>query len=193
MIPISLILFAYFLGSISSAVVICKFFRLPDPRTQGSNNPGATNVLRIGGRLPALLTLLGDALKAVIPVLVLKAFGFSPVWQLAGLSAAFIGHLFPCFFCFRGGKGVATLLGGLWAFSWPLGAGFVGTWLLAVAIFRVSALGAICASLLTPVFAYGLTADPVIVLILTGLVLLLLWRHKSNIQGLFKSGQKNQS
>src|SRR5690349_11346528 len=105
------ILIAYLFGSISSAIIVCKLMRLPDPRSQGSRNPGATNVLRIGGKKPAIITLLGDTVKGVIPVLLARWYGF-PDDVLAFVAfAAFLGHIFPIYFRFEGGKGVATMLG----------------------------------------------------------------------------------
>ena len=111
MISVALVIAAYLLGSISSAIVVCRLMRLPDPRTQGSNNPGATNVLRIGGKKPAAITLVGDSLKGLIPMLLGHALGVGPLALAAIGLAAFLGHLYPLFFGFQGGKGVATALG----------------------------------------------------------------------------------
>src|SRR5258708_38140208 len=109
---------SYLIGSISSAIIVCKIMRLPDPRTQGSHNPGATNVLRIGGKKAAVITLFGDLLKGVIPVLAAKCLNFDALTLSLIAFAAFIGHIFPIFFRFEGGKGVATALGCLLALNW---------------------------------------------------------------------------
>src|SRR5688572_5458409 len=124
------ITFAYLIGSLSTAIITCKLLQLPDPRTQGSGNPGTTNVLRIGGKKAALITLMGDVLKGVIPVLCAKAYGFDITALNAIALAAFLGHLFPIFFHFQGGKGVATAWGCLTALYWPLGIALVLTWLI---------------------------------------------------------------
>ena len=125
LIDIALVIGAYVLGSISSAILVCRLMRLPDPRTLGSNNPGATNVLRIGGakaKTAAAITLFGDSAKGLLPMLVAHALDVGP-WTLAAVGlAAFIGHLYPVFFGFRGGKGVATALGVQFGLAWPIGA-----------------------------------------------------------------------
>ena len=121
MLEIILIIGAYLLGSLSTAIITCKLMGLPDPRTQGSHNPGATNVLRYGGKKVAAITLMGDCIKGVLPVLLANSLDFSPlVLSLTGL-AVFLGHLYPLFFQFKGGKGVATSLGVLLAIAWPVG------------------------------------------------------------------------
>src|SRR3990167_5067564 len=134
------IIIAYLFGSISSAILVCKIMGLPDPRTEGSRNPGATNVLRIGGKKAAAITLLGDMLKGVIPVLAAKWYGLDSLGLALVTFAAFIGHLFPVFFRLEGGKGVATLLGCLLALSLPAGLCWIATWLLMAAILRYSSL-----------------------------------------------------
>src|ERR1700722_7147497 len=129
------IIIAYLFGSISSAIVTCKLMGLPDPRTQGSGNPGATNVLRIGGKKAAIITLVGDVLKGVIPVLAAKFYGFDTLSLSFITFAAFIGHLYPVFFKFEGGKGVATSFGCLIALAWPIGLSLMLTWILMAVIF----------------------------------------------------------
>ena len=177
---------AYFTGSISSAIIICKLMGLPDPREQGSGNPGATNVMRIGGKKAAAMTLLGDLLKGLLPVYLAKELGVSVELIAITGVAAFLGHLYPVFFKFAGGKGVATSIGVLLGFSWVLGAAFVGTWLLIYKIGKISSLSALCASILSPIYAWYIVGD----LYLTGaavfMMLLLLWRHRSNIRRLIK-------
>ena len=186
---------AYLMGSLSSAILVCRIMGLPDPRTQGSNNPGATNVLRIGGKKAALITLLGDMLKGVIPVLIAKWYGFAPPAIALIAFGAFLGHLYPIFFRFEGGKGVATALGCLLALSWPVGLCWVGTWLLAAALFRYSSLAAIIASLLAPLYIWFFTHQPVYVIVIAFMGVLLILRHRSNIRKLLqrresKIGQK---
>lgn len=139
-------LFAYLLGSLSSAIIVCKLARLPDPRTQGSGNPGASNVLRIGGKRLAGIVLLGDLLKGWIPVILAKFFGL-PFACLAWIAFfAFIGHLFPIFFGFRGGKGVATALGGLLALAWPIGLIGLLSWCVILLLFRYISVASMISS-----------------------------------------------
>ena len=186
---ILLVLFAYLLGSISSAILVSRLFGLPDPRTGGSGNPGATNVLRLGGKKAAALTLLGDSLKGLVPVLVAQAAGADVgTLSLVGL-AAFLGHLYPVFFRFHGGKGVATAFGVMVGVSWPVGLGVLLTWLTMAFVFRVSSLSALTAAVLAPAFAAWLDR-PYLALVLA-LCALLIWRHRSNIQKLL-SGEEDK-
>jgi glycerol-3-phosphate acyltransferase PlsY len=175
---------AYLIGSISSAIIICRLMGLPDPREQGSGNPGATNVMRIGGKKAAAITLLGDLLKGLIPVYSAGLLGL-PVELLSIIGlAAFMGHLYPVFFKFEGGKGVATSIGVLLGFSWLLGFAFIATWLLIYKIGKISSLSALFASVLSPVYAWFITGDVYMVGASIVMMLFLLWRHKSNIQRL---------
>jgi len=175
---------AYIVGSISSAIIICRLMGLPDPREQGSGNPGATNVMRIGGKKAAAITLLGDLLKGFIPVYVANLLAVSAdLLAIIGL-AAFMGHLYPVFFRFKGGKGVATSIGGLLGFSWLLGFAFIGTWLLIYKVGKISSLSALCASILSPLYAWFMLGDVYIVGASAIMMVFLLWRHKSNIQRL---------
>ena len=195
LINISLILFAYLLGSISSAVVVCKMMQLEDPRTQSSNNPGATNVLRLYGKKAAIPTLAGDVLKGVIPVVIGKLLN-APDMILAGIGlAAFTGHLFPIFFNFKGGKGVATLVGVLFGTCWILGLAFIGTWLIIAAIFRYSSLASLTATTTAPIctaFVMSSHEDSHWFIASTMLMaILLLWRHTSNIKKLL-NGKENK-
>jgi acyl phosphate:glycerol-3-phosphate acyltransferase len=173
-------LIAYLLGSISSAIVVCKLFNLPDPRTQGSGNPGATNVARIAGKKLAAVVLLGDALKGFIPVYMVHLLFNEPFLTSLVALAAFIGHLYPIFFKFQGGKGVATAFGGLLGFSWPIGGIFAATWLLALAMSRISSTSAIAAMAMATFFSclfYGfIISAPILVM-----CAMLLWRHWDNI------------
>ena len=180
----SLIVAAYLLGSISAAIVTCRLMGLPDPRQVGSKNPGATNVLREGGKKAAIFTLLGDMLKGLLPVLVGHALGVSDA-ILAGIGlAAFIGHLYPVFFGFKGGKGVATALGVLLGFHWGLGLAVLGTWLAVAFISRISSLSALTASLLAPAYAWFITGSEALTIAAGAMTLLVFWRHRSNIRNL---------
>lgn len=174
---------AYLMGSLSSAILICKAFKLPDPRTEGSMNPGATNVLRIGGRLPAALTLVGDILKGYIPVMAAHLFGVEGfVLSLIALMA-FLGHLYPIFFRFQGGKGVATAAGAILALAPMVGLAAIIIWLSVAIIFRYSSLAALMAVITTPVLMlfFGDSAYLLPTLVITvGLV----WKHWGNIQRL---------
>lgn len=173
-------LIAYLFGSLSSAVVVCKLMGLADPRTQGSQNPGATNVLRIGGKKAALLTLSGDILKGFIPVLAARYYGFTPFYLSLVALAAFVGHLYPVFFRFQGGKGVATLLGVTLALSFPLGSALIFTWLATASIFRYSSLAALVMTLCAPFFTwYLLGIDSAAVISIMSVLLII--RHRQNI------------
>jgi glycerol-3-phosphate acyltransferase PlsY len=175
---------AYLLGSLSSAIIVCRLAGLPDPRSGGSGNPGATNVLRLGGKKLAAVTLAGDLLKGLLPVLVAKLLGASPV-LLAGIAcAAFLGHLYPLFFGFRGGKGVATALGVLLGFDWAVGLATVTAWLLVAALFRYSSLAALVALALAPLFVAWRFALLEPTLLFAAMTLLLFWRHRDNIRRL---------
>lgn len=182
----ALVIAAYLLGSISSAIIVCRLLSLPDPRTQGSRNPGATNVLRIGGRKAAAVTLVGDSLKGLLPMVVGHLLGLGPdALAVTGL-AAFLGHLFPIFFGFQGGKGVATALGvqlGLW---WPIGLTVAALWLLVAKGIRISSLSALISMALAPLVVWVLWPEPVLIgmqLVITGI---LIWRHRSNIRNLIQ-------
>lgn len=175
---------AYLLGSLSSAIIVCKLMGLPDPRTQGSRNPGATNVLRIGGKKAAALTLFGDVLKGFLPVLLAKWYGF-PAYVIALIAfAAFLGHLFPIFFRFNGGKGVATAIGCLLALSWPVGLCWIATWLIIALLFRYSSLAALIASLLVPFYIWYFTHNKIYVMTIALMSLILIIRHRRNIANL---------
>jgi glycerol-3-phosphate acyltransferase PlsY len=177
---------AYLLGSLSSAVLVSRVFSLPDPREQGSKNPGATNVLRLGGKKAAAITLLGDAAKGLVPVLLAKSLGAGPwVVGAAGL-AAFVGHLFPVFFGFKGGKGVATALGVLSGFSWLMGLGVLATWIAVAYISKFSSLAALVAAVLAPVYAWLWAGSPALTAVTSVMAALLLWRHRPNIERLLK-------
>ena len=177
------LLAAYCLGSVSFAIVVSRLMRLPDPRTYGSKNPGATNVLRTGKRAAAALTLAGDAGKGWLAVWLAQLYAPEAA-ALAGL-AVFLGHLFPLFHRFKGGKGVATAAGVLFGLDVWLGVGSLATWIVIAAFFRYASLASLVAALFAPFFAWyiGLSYD--MLLVVTSIAALLAWRHKGNIGRLF--------
>ena len=198
--PILAAVVAYLIGSISFAVVVSRAMGLADPRTYGSRNPGATNVLRTGHKGAAVLTLLLDALKGFVPVLVVRLWG--PQWglgdgtvALVGL-AAFLGHLWPVFFHFHGGKGVATAAGVLFGINPWLGAATLLTWIIIAAFFRYSSLASIVSAVFAPFYQLLIWGGGPEAMAITVMGLLLLWRHSGNIKKLFdgtesKLGQKS--
>jgi acyl phosphate:glycerol-3-phosphate acyltransferase len=178
------IVFAYLLGSVSFAVLVSKLMGLPDPHTYGSKNPGATNVLRTGSKVAALLTLIGDSCKGAVAVLLAIAFVTLVPAELALVGlAAFLGHLYPVFHRFRGGKGVATAAGVLLALDWRVGLGTLLTWGIIALFLRYSSLAALVAALFAPLgtaYLLGWQAG-VVVGVMSGFMI---WRHKANIQRL---------
>ncbi|MBS0370913.1 MAG: glycerol-3-phosphate 1-O-acyltransferase PlsY [Proteobacteria bacterium] len=186
---------AYLLGSIPFAVVVSRLFGMADPRTYGSGNPGATNVLRSGNKLAAALTLLGDAFKGWLAVTLAASFAASqgldvPAIAAAGL-VAFLGHLFPIFLGFKGGKGVATAAGVLLGASGWLGLATLGTWLFVAFTFRYSSLAALSAALAAPLFSALLGLDNIWIIAIACMSALLIWRHKDNIKRL-RAGQEGR-
>ncbi len=189
------VLSAYLVGSLSFAVIVSRAMGLSDPRTFGSKNPGATNVLRSGSKTAAVVTLFMDAFKGWLPVMLVKWYGVryglgDGTMAMVGL-AAFVGHLFPVFFRFEGGKGVATALGVLLAFSWILGVASATTWLLIAYFFRYSSLASLGSAVSAPVyyiFGDGVVwaMDKSVVLATSVMSLLLIWRHAENIGRLVK-------
>jgi len=181
---------AYLIGSVCSAIIVCRLMGLPDPREQGSGNPGATNVMRFGGKKAAGITLLGDLLKGLLPVYAANLLGV-PLELLAMTGiAAFMGHLYPVFFDFKGGKGVATSVGVLLGYSWGLGFSVMGTWVLMYKFGKISSLSALVASVLSPIYAWLIVGDKAIVAASAVMMVFLLWRHKANIQRLI-AGQED--
>lgn len=186
----SLIILAYLFGSISTAIIVCKMMGLPDPRTEGSGNPGATNVLRVGGKKAAAITLFGDFIKGMVPVVVASYLHISDMaLALVGFSA-FIGHLFPVFFHFRGGKGVATMLGVLFGFDLYVGLATAGTWLFVAKGLKISSLSALIATLLAPFYIWWLAYSQDLVIVTSVMTAILYWRHRSNIQNLLSGKEK---
>lgn len=188
-VPVMLVI-AYLIGSLSSAIIVCKLMNLPDPRTQGSNNPGATNVLRVGGKLPAAITLLGDFFKGNIPVFIAAILGVQGFFLGLIAIAAMLGHIFPIFFKFQGGKGVATFFGSLIALNFFVGGVAIATWLVVVAITRyvsvASLTSAILALLYTLLFGHAEYFIPIFIM-----AAIMIWSHWENIQRL-KSGTENK-
>ena len=178
---IAMVLAAYLIGSVASAIVVCRLRGLPDPRGEGSGNPGATNVLRIGGKGPAALTLAGDVAKGVVPVLAARGLGFDLEVQAACAFAAFLGHVFPVFFRFEGGKGVATAFGVAFALAWSVGLAMGVAWLGVAAATRYSSLSSMVAGVASPVLAWWLTGEPAVISAFAAMATLLVWRHRANI------------
>ncbi len=172
---------AYLLGSVSTGVVVARVLGLQDPRETGSKNPGATNLLRYGGKLAAVLTLLGDIFKGVVAVLVARAVtDDAAILALSGL-AAFIGHLWPVFFGFHGGKGVATALGVWLALNPAVGLMLIGTWLATAAAFRYSSLAALTAAVVAPLYVAWRMPQPAYIAMMAIMSALLVFRHRANI------------
>ena len=184
MLVILMFVLAYLLGSISSAILVSRLFKLPDPRTNGSNNPGATNVYRLGGTLPACLVLIFDILKGTIPVWGAYFLKLEPLELGLIAVAACLGHMYPLFFSFKGGKAVATAFGSLLPIGLSLGGLLIGTWLLIVAITRYSSLAALVAVTLAPLYTWWI--KPLYTLPVTFITLLIIIRHRTNIVRLFK-------
>lgn len=189
-VAIAVIIGAYLVGSVASAILVCRAMGLPDPRQEGSRNPGATNVLRVGTRTAAGLTLAGDFLKGWLPVAIAVALGTpAPVVAAAGL-AAFLGHVFPVFFGFHGGKGVATGLGVLLGWSWLALLAAALTWVAVAAAFRYSSLAALVAFLLAPIYLLGLGEPPLVIAAMAVVTALTFWRHQGNIRNLRQGTEK---
>lgn len=188
-IDILLVISAYLLGSISSAIIVCKLMGLPDPRTQGSNNPGATNVLRIGGKKAAAITLFGDMLKGLVPMLICQLLDVSPLVFALTAMAAFLGHLYPLFFGFQGGKGVATTLGVQFGLHWAIGGSVALIWLFMAKVMNVSSLAALISMALAPIIVWYFWPANELILMQVVLTLMLFWRHRSNIQNLISGAE----
>jgi len=181
---------AYLIGSVSSAIIVCRLMGLDDPRDQGSGNPGATNVMRIAGKKAAAITLVGDALKGLIPVLIAKFLEVDTLLLSGVAFAAFMGHLYPVFFAFKGGKGVATTLGLTLGVSGLLGLIVSATWFIVYKISKISSLSALISAILTPVYVWFLVGDKYLTIAFFIISIVLLWRHKGNIERLLKGEEK---
>ncbi|MEW8382564.1 MAG: glycerol-3-phosphate 1-O-acyltransferase PlsY [Candidatus Thiodiazotropha taylori] len=185
----SIVVIAYLLGSISSAIIVCRLMGLPDPRSQGSNNPGATNVLRIGGKKAAAITLFGDMVKGLIPMLIAHLFDAPPLYlALTGL-AAFLGHLYPVFFSFKGGKGVATALGVQFGLHWGVGLAVALVWLFTAKVVNISSLSALISMALAPIFVWLIWPAPELIVMQIVISVILFWRHRSNITNLVSGAE----
>lgn len=184
MIEYAPIVIAYFLGSLSSAVIVARLLGLKDPREMGSGNPGATNILRYGGKGAAIATLIGDLLKGVAAVLIARAMNADAAVVAATMVAAFLGHLFPVFFGFKGGKGVATALGVFLAANVWVGLAIVGSWIAIAVVSRYSSLAALVATALSPIYVWYWLRDPAYITGSIVLAAILFWRHRANIQRL---------
>lgn len=184
------IIIGYLLGSISSAILVCKFMKLPDPRTEGSHNAGATNVIRMGGKQAGIYVIIGDVLKGVIAIWIAKLFGVQGL--MLGLTAVAVvaGHIYPCFFQFKGGKGVATMLGALLGLSFAIGLVALLTWIIVAAIFRYASLASLATAVLSILYVFVLLGFSFLLpmLIIAGLII---WKHKENIERL-KSGSESK-
>jgi len=178
------VVLAYLIGSVPMAIVVARILSLPDPRTVGSGNPGATNVLRYGGKLAGVLTLVGDVVKGVAAAWLARVFTADP-WVVAACGlAVFLGHLYPVFFGFRGGKGVATALG-VWIVLVPaVGGLLVATWIIVALAFRYSSLAALVAAGAAPLYVWWLAPTDAYVVAAAVMTILLIWRHRGNIRNL---------
>lgn len=190
LLTVSLIVFAYLLGSVSTAIITCKLMGLQDPRESGSNNPGATNVLRMGGKKAAIITLIGDMLKGFIPV-------FITTWLTPDLSIqalvgllAFLGHIFPLYYGFKGGKGVATYYGVILAIDWQVGLIALTIWLSIAVLIKISSLSALISILCTPFILWFFTGSTELTATVALMSLIAFWRHRGNIQRLISGEEK---
>ncbi|MGG2143663.1 glycerol-3-phosphate 1-O-acyltransferase PlsY [Symbiopectobacterium sp. RP] len=186
---LGMIIFAYLCGSISSAILVCRIAGLPDPRQHASGNPGATNVLRIGGKAAAATVLVFDVLKGMLPVWGAYALGVTPFYLGITAIAACLGHIYPVFFRFRGGKGVATAFGAIAPVGWDLTGVMTVTWLLTVLLSGYSSLGAIVSALIAPFYVWWF--KPQFTFPVAMLSCLILMRHHDNIQRLWR-GQESK-
>jgi glycerol-3-phosphate acyltransferase PlsY len=187
----ALILIAYLVGSINSAIILSKVLKLPDPRTQGSKNPGATNMLRIGGKKIAAFVLLIDVWKGLSPILLAYSYTSSSLELSIIALFAFLGHVYPVFYSFKGGKGVATFIGGLIGINPLVGLSFILIWLFVAKVLNISSLSALVATLLTPLVFYFIELDIEATGVITLICLWIFFTHRSNIKRLV-SGEEGQ-
>ncbi len=184
---------AYLIGSFSTAIITCKIMGLKDPRTTGSNNPGATNVLRHGGKKAAIITLFGDALKGLIPVLVIIQLQADTLTvALVGLCAL-LGHIFPIYYGFKGGKGVATYYGVILGFNWLVGLIAIAIWMAMAALLKISSLSALVSVFFTPFILWHFSQSIELTVAVALMSLLVFWRHKSNIKSLLQGSEEKIS
>jgi glycerol-3-phosphate acyltransferase PlsY len=187
---IAYLIFAYLFGSISSAIIICRILSLPDPRFEGSKNPGATNVLRLGGVKIAVIVLILDMLKGFIPVFLAKLLGASPVLLSLICLSAVLGHMFPVFFQFKGGKGVATAGGAFFGISGVLGTLAFGTWLIVASISKYSSLASLVTLALAPFYALYMTHNTSVFSVIAVISIFILYKHHENITRLVDGTEK---
>ena len=187
----ALILIAYLVGSINSAIILSKVLKLPDPRTQGSKNPGATNMLRIGGKKIAAFVLLIDVWKGLSPILLAYSYTSSSLELSIIALFAFLGHVYPVFYSFKGGKGVATFIGGLIGINPLVGLSFILFWLFVAKVLNISSLSALVATLFTPIVFYFIELDIEATGVITLICLWIFFTHRSNIKRLV-SGEEGQ-
>ena len=191
---LAIVVGAYLIGSVSFAVVVSRAFGLPDPHEYGSRNPGATNVLRTGNRVAALLTMLGDGLKGYVAVFAAQYFATTfdaPSWTVpAAALAVFLGHLYPVFHRFAGGKGVSTAAGIVFALHWPLGLVLTTIWLVMAFGFKISSLAALTTAVLLPLGIYYLIGPGMLAIVSVVIALLLFWRHRANIRQLLEGKER---
>jgi len=180
---------AYLLGSINSAIIVSKAFSLPDPRELGSGNPGATNVLRTGNKIAAVITLAGDLLKGLLPVLTVDLFTANSFLVAATGVAALLGHMYPLYYGFKGGKGVATTLGVLLGFDWLLGVAWIAVWLFTALVFHYSSLAALVATLLILVTSWFWSENIWLFIAMIIITVFVFWRHRSNIKKLLEGDE----
>ena len=180
---------AYLIGSISTAIVTCKLMGLPDPRTVGSNNPGATNVLRHGGKKAAAITLLGDMLKGLVPVLLVLQFQADDLTVAIVGMCALLGHIFPLYYGFKGGKGVATFYGAILGTNWLVGVIALAIWLSVAYLFKISSLSAMVSIFFTPFILWYFSHSAELTGIVILMALLIFWRHRSNIRSLMNGAE----
>ena len=179
--PYFLVILAYLIGSLSAAIISCKMLGKVDPRTVGSKNPGATNVLRNAGKKAAIITLIGDMLKGVLPVAIGHVMGLSWDWLALIGIAAFLGHLYPVYYGFKGGKGVATAFGVFLGLNPILGVVVLLTWMVSAIVFNISSLSALIATFIAPIYFYVVTDSLSLFLGLFFITIMIYWRHRSNI------------
>ena len=189
LITLFFMILGYLAGSISTAILVCRAMDLPDPRSEGSRNPGATNVLRFGGKKAAAITLAGDFLKGLLPVLLARLAGLEDIGLALTALAAFLGHLYPVFFGFEGGKGVATAFGAILGLSWPVALATQAAWLFMAFVVRISSLAALTAAALAPLLGWWFNLPLAYNAVLVAMVILLIWRHRSNIRNLLAGAE----
>lgn len=190
---ITSIAIGYLVGSICSAVIVCHIFGLPDPRTEGSKNPGATNVMRLSGKKYGVIVLIADMLKGLLPVLAVKLLGADAIIASFTCLAAVVGHMYPIFFNFRGGKGVATLLGGLLGFHFMLGVMVIATWLIVANFSRYSSLSSLVSVTLMPFYSSFALNSPNAFIPLAIIAALIIYKHHENIARLLKGTESKIS